>query len=247
MPYDLAELRQIIGHNLGFGRVDVELNDDHFKRAVDATYKLLARQLPQYGYQVIAVQPGGTKYKLTGKNVIGVMDVTPYNAGSRFEEAPYYVRWVDRSIELGDMRDTQLVFGDEFEWRALQEQDPLTYVDAWWVYTHFTASTFVDTFARLPSHICVQFAWTIEASDDRNVGVGRTPMDLRQWVEDYATARCRQIMGDVRNKFSGLPGATDESMLPTDGAFQTERAEQAIAKLEADLQGRRRQLPIMFF
>lgn len=247
MAYDLAEIRRIIGHNLGLGRVEIELNDDHFKRAVDSAYKLLARWFPQYGYQIIAVNPGGAKYKLTGKNVSGVLDCTPFNAGSRFEEAPYYVRWVDRAIELGDMRDTQQVFGDEFEWRALQEQDPVTFVDSWWVYVHFTRSTFIDTFARLPQYGSVQFSWVIEATDDKTVGVGRTPLDLRQWVEDYSTAKARLIMGDVRNKFSGLPGASDESMLPTDGAFQTERADQAIAKLEKDLQDRRRQLPLMFF
>ena len=247
MAYDLAAIKTIVSLNLGGGRVALELADDHFMRAIDATYKMVARWFPQYGYQILSVVPGGTKVQVTGKNITGILDVTPFNTGGRFEEAPYYTRWVDRSTELADMRDTQRVFGDEFEWRAMQEQDPLTYEEQWWVYNHFTASTFVDTFARIPTNICVQFTWAIEATDDRKIGVGRTPLDLRQWVEDYSTARARLIVGDVRNKFSGIPGSSDESMLPTDGAFQTERADVAISKLEKDLQARRSTLPLMFF
>jgi hypothetical protein len=245
VDYTLAELRQNVSLNLGDGRVDVELNNHHFQRGLDAALKALARHYPQHGYQVISVSFGSLKYKLTARNILGVLDCTPFNSGPRFEEAPYYTRWVDRMMELGDMQDTQRVFGDKPDWHAQWETDTQTNERAMWVYVHFTRSSFVDTFARTPTAACVQFAWYIEASDDLQVGVRQIPYDFRQWVEDFATAKCRTILGDIRGKFAGIPGAADGSMLPNDANGQIQRGERDMGRLMSDLEERRRQLPIM--
>lgn len=243
MAYNLTKLQEIIAHNLGLGRVEVELNAEHYRRAIDATLKMLARWYPQHGFQVIPVSAGGSKYELKARNCIGVIDCTFFNSGIRFEEAPYYTRWTDRTFELIDMKDTQRVFGDDPIWFEQEEIDaagePHRYV-----YAQFTQSSFVDTFARIPTVMCVEFTWEIEASDDPRVGVSRIPRDMHQWVEDYATARCRVIMGDVRGKFTGVPGADDGSLLPVDGAMQVQRAEEKMRALEKDLEGRRRQMPM---
>jgi hypothetical protein len=116
----------------------------------------------------------------------------------------------------------------------------------WWVYTTITKSSFVDVFARLPNFMAVTFNWYIEPTDDPQVGVEAIPYDMRQWVEEYATAFARKILGDIRGKYGGVPGAADGSTLRNDGATQVERGEQACRDLEADLRSRRRQLPILF-
>jgi hypothetical protein len=115
--------------------------------------------------------------------------------------------------------------------------------EEWWLYIHSTQSTFVDTFARLPNYASCQFAWYIEASDDPNVGVGRTRADMYQWVTAYATAATRVILGDIRGKFGGIPGPNEGEILPMDGASQVARAEDTMSRLESDIAARRRQIP----
>ncbi|OPZ66137.1 MAG: hypothetical protein BWY85_00073 [Firmicutes bacterium ADurb.Bin506] len=247
MPaWTMAEIRQTVATNLAHGRVDVELDDVHYQRGVDAAVKALARHFPMHGYQVLPISPGGTKVKLTPRNLLGVLDCDFFIGGLRLEEAPYYTRWVDRMLELGDMKDTQRIFGDKPEWHWAMEVDPVTAEEAAWVYLQFTRSSFLDTFARIPSHVCVMFAWHVDASDDQFVGVRRIPYDMRQWVEDYATAKCRTILGDARGKFRGQPGMADESLLPADGATQVERGEADMRRLEEDLRMRKRQAPVLF-
>jgi len=244
-PYTLAAIRKTVEDDLGFGRVDVELDNRHFTRGLDAALKALARWFPMYGYQVLPVNPGGTKYKVTAANIIGVLSCTFFNGGPRFEEAPYYTRWVDRLLELGDMSDNQKVFQDQPEWHWQFENTGVDNAQECWLYTSFTRSSFVDTFARLPSHVCVQFAWYIEPSDNNLVGVPMLPMDLRQWVEDYTVAKCRTILGEIRNKFGGSPGSSDESLMPNDGSEQIQRGEDAMKRLTDDLNARRRQAPLL--
>jgi hypothetical protein len=77
------------------------------------------------------------------------------------------------------------------------------------------------------------------------VGVRRIPYDLRQWVEDYATAKARTILGDVRGKFGGEPGMSDESVLQNDGGMQVQRGERDMRRLEDDLLERKRQSPLL--
>lgn len=245
LPYTVGKIQEIIQENLGYGVIDVELFREHYRRAIDSAFKLLARWFPNHGYQVISAVPGGYKYALTARNVIGVLDATFMNSGPRFEEAPYYVRWVDRSMELADMRDTQLVFGDQPEWHWQFEVDPVSSQQVCWLYTTFGRSSFVDTFARIPDIVCVQFAWHFEASDDPQVGVNAVPMDMRQFIEDYATARCRMILGDIRGKFGGVPGQADGMIMPTDAASQIQRAVEDMRRLEDDLKDRRRQSPLL--
>lgn len=246
MAYKVADITRIVSENLGKGVVDVELNPEHYVRGIDAALKILSRWLPQYGYQVYSAVTGGAKYKITARNVIDVVDVSFFNSGLRFEEAPYYTRWSDRSIELGDMHSTQRVFGDEPEWTSLREVNQATGDDDLYVYAHFTMSSFVDTFARIPTHFCARFAWFLDPTDDKNVGVNRIPQDLRQWVEDYATARCRSMLGDARGKFGGNPGADDGALLPNDGGMQVQRAQLDMDRLEKDLQNRQRQMPLLW-
>lgn len=246
MPYLLDDITGIIKDNLGLGRVDVELDPAHFQRGIDAALKALCRWFPQYGSIVVPIASGGQKVALSNvPNILGVLNVTFFTSGLRMEEAPYYTRWVDRLMELGDMKDTQRVFGDTPEWQTRMEPSPLGGNDVCWLYYTFTRSSFIDTYARIPDIACVWFAWAIEASNDPLVGVQRIPVDLRQWVEDYATARCQLIMGGIRGKFGGVPGADDGSMMPTDGAALRAEARETMRELEENLQKRVRQAPLM--
>ncbi len=246
MPdWSLADIRAAVTANLGGGRVDLELDEAHFTRSVDAAVKAMARHFPMHGYQVLPISPGGIRIQLTMQNLLGVLACDFFIGGLRLEEAPYYTRWVDRMIELGDMKDTQRVFGDQPEWHWQTEVNPSTLAEEHWLYVHTTRSSFMDTFARIPSHVCVQFAWYVSPSDDRMVGVRRIPFDMRQWVEDYATAKCRTILGDIRGKYRGVPGMSDESVLPNDGAELVQRGERDMQRLEEDLRMRKRQAPLL--
>jgi hypothetical protein len=246
MAYLFENLQATITTNLGGnGGVAVELTEDHYRRGIDAALKLLCRYRPMHGYQVVQVAQGGNKYVLTARNIVGVLDCSFFNSGSRLEYAPYYSRWVDRNIERGEMKEAQRAFDDKPEWFAQTEPNADTGEDDWLIYTTITQSSFVDTFARLPNCMAVQFAWYVEPTDDKQVGLNRIPVDMRQWVEDYATARCRMILGDIRNKFGGIPGAVDGSTLKNDGGQQIERAEQTCRELEADLKSRQRQSPLL--
>lgn len=240
MAYKIADITEAIALNLGGGAQALETQRSHYERAIKAALRLLDRYRPMHGYVVLPVTYGGNKYKVVARNIIGVLDVTFFNSGGRLEFAPYYSRWVDRNIETGDRKDSQRAFDDKPEWHWMMEPDPVSGEDECWLYTTITQSSFVDTFARLPNTASVQFAWALDASDDPLVGVNRIPVDLRQWVEDYATARSRMILGDIRGKFGGIPGGADGSLLRNDGAAQVERAEQKCRELENDLSLRRR-------
>lgn len=242
----LPVLRRAIQINLGYGKVELELLIEHLDRAIEAAYECIARYYPMHGWWGFPYSYQVQKYKIPKPNIVGVLNVEFGNSGSRLEEAPYYLRWVDRMMELGDMYDAQKWFNDAIEWEEIPEmndEDPPQ--EERWLYIHSTQSTFIDTFARLPNYASCQFAWHIEATDDSEVGVGRTRPDMVQWVKDYATARARVILGDVRNKFGGIVGPNEGEILPLDGATQVERAEEKIEKLEEDLANRRRQLPMI--
>lgn len=246
MAYTVEDLTANIRLNLGGdGGVALELGEGHYTRSIDAALKMLCRYRPMHGYQVMQVDKGGNKYVLQARNVTGVLDCAFFNSGSRLEYAPYYTRWVDRNIERGEMKENQRAFDDLPEWYAQTEPNLDSGEDEWLIYTTITQSSFVDTFARLPNCMAVQFAWYIEPTNDKMVGVNRIQPDMRQWVEDYATARCRMILGDIRNKFGGIPGAMDGSTLKNDGAQQVARAEQKCRELEDDLKSRMRQSPLI--
>lgn len=245
ITYSVDNVIQLIAQNLGVGRVSVELTREHLLRAMDAALKLLCRYRPEYGFQVVPLIVGGNRYPISARNMTGVVGCSFFHSGRRFEEAPYYTRWVDRMMELTDMKDTQRVFGDQPDWHVQDEYDPVTQTNSFYLYAQFTRSTFIDTFARLPSVACLQFTWAIEPSDDPEVGLRRLNLDMRQWFEAYATAHARMILGDIRGKFQGIPGASDGSVMPNDGAAQVQRALGDIARLEQDIQRRARQLPLM--
>lgn len=242
----LDKLRRTVQINLGYGAVNLELLTEHIDRGIESAYECLARYYPMHGWYAFSYNYSVQKYKIPVSNMVGVLNLEFGNSGSRLEEAPYYLRWVDRMIELGDMYDAQKWFNDAIEWEVLPEMntaDPPE--EEWWVYIHTTQSTFIDTFARLPNFCSCQFAWYIEPSDDPNIGVGRTRVDMYQWVKAYATAATRVILGDIRGKFGGIPGPNEGEILQMDGASQVERAESRMEKLEEDISERRRQLPMI--
>lgn len=244
VAFTLAHLKETVLTDLGFGGVDLEILDAHVKRAIDAAYKMVARSFPQRGNIVIPITKLTQKYVLTPPRLLGVLGVEFFNNGGRLEEAPYYTRWVDRMIELGDMEDTQRWFGDSPEWTFQSEIDGVG-AQVNYLYCYFTSSSFVDTFARIPNYAAVEFSWAIEASEDIAVGTTRTPLDLQQWVEDYAVARARCMLGDIRGKFGGIPGPNGDNILPIDAERQVANGREDQRRLETDLMDRRRQLPMI--
>jgi len=63
------------------------------------------------------------------------------------------------------------------------------------------------------------------------------------WIKKYALARAKMMLGTVRSKFSGVNSAGNN--LAADGESLKSEAKEEIEKLETQLYGMQRPLPIM--
>jgi len=245
-------LFESIKSTLGGSDVDVELGDRDLERGSNAASQLLARFFPQRGHHVIGVASTVSKYLIDVANIVGVLDVVPFETAGRLEHFPYATSYIDRTLEQGHMEDRSQVFQDfpEWHWQFEAEEVEISPSETEvqnraYLYINLSESTFTDVFLRRPTHVDVLFAWYIEPSDDKYVGLPRLPFDQEEWFVDYATARCREILGDKRNKFGGIPGP-DGQTFQIDGDGQIQRARDDMRRLREDLQARARQLPFLY-
>lgn len=247
MGTTLAALKEVIQSSLGAGARSVELTDGHLNRGITQALRLLGRHLPEKGFTVLPVTTTVQKYLLDKANIVGVQEVVFFNNAQRLIMYPYPDSSVDQYLLMGQLKEQQKTWGDMPEWEWLFDTDATDGdKEKCYILTHFTLDSFRDRLGRIPTHMAVTYNWHLSASDDKKVGLPRLKHDNVDWVERYATEVCRQILGDVRGKFGGIPGPNDGELLVNDGRDLVTRATQEIRLLEEDLRGRMRQLPPVF-
>jgi hypothetical protein len=252
MGFTVKALTETIQRTLGRSGRRVELQPEDYLQAIKLTLDRWSMEYPQHGYTVMPTAltnsdgSGVGKYIVDAQNVDGVLDVTFFNNGGKYAYYPYPDQATDQYLVQGQLKEQELIFSDLPEWDAFMEPDPN---DAnktkCWIYVHFTSDSFVDRAGRIPNYIAIKYAWHIEATDDPVVGLPRVRNDWKSWIERYATAQARLVMGEIRGKFNGIPGAAAGEVLGIDGDKQIARADAEVLKLEAELVGRARQLPML--
>lgn len=239
------QLIDTITSRLGGSQRRLELKPTDFDSCIAAALKVLARYFPQHGFVVIPVSVYQQKYVVPAANCLGVLDVTFFNNGGRFTYYPYPDASVDHALIMGQMKEQEKTYGDLPEWDAMSETDPDdSDKEKVYVYVHFDSDSFLDRAGRIPTHISVKYAWHIEPSDDKKVGLPRIRYDWQEWVENYAIAEAKRTLGKARDKFKGIPGP-DGNPLPVDGADLIREGDQERAELVADIKLRQRQMPLI--
>lgn len=246
MGTTLAAMQTAITTRLGSTGRAVELTNGDFAMVIASALKVLARYHPMNHYIAMPISVGVSKYHLNVPNLLGVLDVTFYNNGGRFTAFPYPDAAIDQELILGEMKIQEKVYGSLPEWEFVFDTDAAAAdVEKGYLLIYFNADSFVDRAGRIPTHMSVKYAWHIEASDDKKVGLPRLRYDWQEWVEKYATAEARRVLGTIRSKFKGLPGPGEGEVLGIDGDDLIARADQEVKDLIADIESRQRQLPIL--
>lgn len=241
-----AKMKSLIDSKLGASGRAVELREEDYATAVSAALKMLARWHPMISFKVIPISTGVQKYDLGVPNVLGVRDLTFFNNGGRFTAYPYPDASVDHILILSQLKMQEKAYGDlpqwEFQMEAIGDAD--TAVETGFIYIYMNSDSFLDRAGRIPTHISVEYLSYIEYSDSKTVGLPRLRYDWQEWVDKYAVAEAKKILGGIRDKFKGIPGP-DGNALSINGESLIEQGEREITALTEDISQRARQLPIL--
>jgi hypothetical protein len=249
----IASLTATIAQRLGRSGRRVELKPEDYLQAITRATMKFAEVYPQHAYTAIPISVTQSKYIVTqyatqtpDLNALGVLDVTFYNNGGKFAYYPYPDQATDHYLIQGQLKEQELIYGDLPEWDAMREIDPNDNIEKLFLYVYFNVDSFIDRAGRIPNFLSIEYAWAIEPTDDPRFGICRIRYDWRDWFERYCVAQARIVLGEIRNKFGGIPGPQDGTTLAIDGKEQIARGEEERDKLEEEIRKRARQLPIMY-
>lgn len=247
---DLVELREYILIELGGGVVEVELTDEQMDAGIRKAIHLINRKLPGHGHGSINLSQGTKRYVIDQDKYPGFMDMLEVSFINSSEinvahsvENPFAPAITDidiedaPSMELGIMyrQDAKKVFSAEPEWIGKWE-----IVNGERVY-----ALYVDLPEYSTSYYLCGFEYAYAYTFDESplTGVGTIPASLEQWVEDYAIAKAKIILGGrIRDKYKGIP-TPDGSDLQIDGEQLLQEGINEKENLEDDLDLMQRQLP----
>lgn len=214
-PDERRALHNDIRTALGDPVIKVELTKEHIDEAIDTSLRML-RKYSSYGYLkamfFLDLKPNQQTYTLTNQcvgfnKIVNVLNVIRARAG---------------------VFRTAYASNDAFSFAALQQLYTLGTFDM--LTFHLTASYIEDLETLFASRIMYQ--WTESnrqlklhqaiRSNERvllEVILERPEQELivdretGHWLRRYATARCKQILAQVRGKFQSLPGPNGSTIL----------------------------------
>lgn len=257
----IAELRADVRRRLGGSKLCVELIDSDIDSAITNALAQLTRYVP--GESLAALTNASStqkRYVVNQRLLVGVTDVyfmDPNQVHDEISDNPFlnvnlagyinisgseYIGEAAGSevyLQLGYFEDLRRFLSSAPEWQGLWEYNPATNKREYAVYVDIPTG-FVEYW------VSYRYTWAYEGSDAQDRGLPSIPPTFEAWVRDYVRAEAREILGDVRNKFGGIPQA-DGGVSETDGERQIERAREDKEKLLEDLTGRQRQIPAIYF
>ena len=248
----LAELRADIRRRLGGSKVCVELTDADIDSAITQALDQLTRYFPGESLAAISSSPSQTRYVISHRLLIGVTDVffmNPQQASDRITDNPFLnvnilgneMVWeaggAEIYLQLGYIEDLRRILSSHPEWQGLWEYNETTGKQEYALYMDLPVG-FTEYYTSY------RFIWGYEASDSRDRGLPAVRRTFEAWVRDYARAEARELLGDIRNKFGGIPQA-DGGVSEIDGDSQITRAREDKDKLLEDMENRQRQIPVI--
>jgi hypothetical protein len=190
----MANLKSKILTHLGMPVVQVELIDDQLTECINHALGVYGKYRPLHKLAKISVVTGQTAYVLTtyGKGIIDVMYEDPLLITAELSELDLwrYNQFSTLATDPGDYYAAKL-------WR--NEVKRAVGSDFDWEYDYNTHTLYVSgipTSASGISYIYVENPTlaTVSESDD-------------DMVFDLAVSKAKQILGRIRSKFGGIPGA----------------------------------------
>ena len=267
MPTDfdsIATLKTFLTVELGgIGGVNIELQDIHLVRAIRDACDLATRFKPrmnaiyqpysfgQYRYVFDQTQMPGfieiahvdfVKPELTGS---GILLENPFRLDTviGMGMGTVTLAYGDFALSLARIKEARRVFSIEPQWTGQWEVDNTQNPPAR-VYALYLRMP--DPALALAYDVTVFYHARWDASDDPLMGIPAIPNQYQSWFKGYALAKAKIMLGRIRNKFKGLPGAEEGSSYDLDGDDLIKEGREEVADIEAMLMETRAQIaPVM--
>lgn len=214
-PSDFTEeyLEEYVRTKLGYPVIQVELDDAHIEMAIRDSIELFQKYRPlQYIQGQLMAK--GTYLISPPEDSMGVLDID-YSVQNQLDSMsveaallydPFYfissgaIGGVD--IQLYDMTRRWMelvgrVFSAEFDWESTDD----------------------GLFMYIPQTAKVKIVWAMPYD-----GLSDIRREYQTLFQDLVVAKSRQILGDIRNKYGGIPGAG--TVVQLDGATQKQQGMQ---------------------
>lgn len=251
---DILSLRHYVNRRLGSSSLNVEIDDEDINIILEEALGLINRYVPRDRCVLLSAASSQKRYVINHRGLIGVKSVRFMNTSQLtgdISENPF----LDTDLtSLTSINDTQNILSSYHlglamaeDRRRLFSSDPVW--DAAWEFNETTRLNEYALYIDLPDDetaykVTYEYSYKYEISDDQEAGITTLTPDLESWLRKYVVAACRELLGDIRNKFGGIPlpdGAGSAG--PIDGERQIERGREDMRSLEEDLKKMRKQLP----
>jgi hypothetical protein len=266
---NIAALKTFITAELGgLGGINIELLDIHLVRAITDACDVLTRFKPGTNAIYQPYSAGTYRYVFNLTNMPGFMDIShvdfvkPELTGAGFLlENPFRLDTVigmgmgtctlaygDFALSLSRLKEAKRVFSIEPQWAGQWEvivPDPIgapTVKQR--VYALYLRMP--DPAIALAYDVTVFYNFGYTSTDDLAVGIPAIPMQHQTWFKNYALAKAKIMLGRIRNKFKGIPGADEGSSYDIDGADLIAEGREEVSEIETMLAETRAQIaPIL--
>lgn len=231
MGLSLEDVRRYVKLRLGAGVVRVELKDEHIDQAALEALRVYSRYMPLRRFIQVELIESITEYPLD-KDVIGIykMDFVHRQVSLAVVEDIFHRRYYepihDMDIYVNYLQyiDTlKRVLSIEPEWhfeRALKEgAKPVLYIHA--PHQANTMLALAIAIVKRPVHL--------------------VPFLHEDWIQRYALAFSKEILGRVRGKWSNIPAPGGSQGL--DGATLLGEAKEEFRELDVEIKGWRTDMP----
>jgi hypothetical protein len=242
-----ALVRAEIETRLGISGVAVELCDRDFDSVLAEAVRQINRNVPPRAREALVVTTATKKYRIDNvvlpKKMIGVVNV-------EFVDPAYISQGIDPFDPWWTLGAGMSIGGDtiaEYEQKLvyMEQAREVMGSDASWQGSWEGAEYYLYVDIRRPLQCAYEYTWRITPDDDVDTGIQLLPDSLIDWLLDYATARAKEILARIRNKFVGVP-MPDGSVSETDAGTILEEGRTDQKELLDMLKKRRRPLPPVF-
>lgn len=216
----IAKIRRNLGEVIIDGEVcvQVEISGEMVNDSVCDALRRLSRFQPKREF-IVEGASSATKYIDILDVGMGVLNVYPEGLAKGHTEFTDF--GFQEPIDPGNVDDfalqamytemSQRQFSSDFQWKLVGER------------------LLLEDVPERTTKISIEIGVPLEEPKD-------VPLDWQEWVEDYATALSRLKLGELRSKFSGIPGAGGQVQL--NGSDLIQQANERIQLLDERLTGR---------
>jgi len=249
MPNDAlkpANLLDEVKALLGGSSVNVELTENDIKVAIRKALRVYNHWRPGQGGPVAVngVSSSVKRYRITHPYLAGVTRVEFVKSRSTGSSAdPFYDESSNNAggVLIGSdgftagqlaqrysyREDAARVMGAEPDWKYIPVSDGI-------------GDIYIDIPAGVPYSVCYYFTYYFsEKFDEAVVGLKNIPIGDTDWFTSYVAAIAKQIVGQARSKFGGIPDSGGSST-EVAGTSLVEDGKAEIETLTEQIKRRRR-------